>query len=127
MTRFAHFVVAGGIAALLNFGSRILLSLTMPYAASIVVAYCIGMLTAFVLNRAFVFKESSSSLQRQATRFTLINLLAVVQTLLISILLARQVFPVIGMEFHAETVAHAIGVAVPVFTSYLGHKHFSFK
>jgi len=24
-------------------------------------------------------------------------------------------------------IAHAVGVAVPVFTSYLGHKHWSFK
>jgi putative flippase GtrA len=36
-------------------------------------------------------------------------------------------FPAMGMRFHPETLAHAIGVAVPVFTSYFGHKALTFK
>jgi len=57
---------------------------------------------------------------------TLVNLAAVAQVWVVSVGLARLVFPVAGFVWHAETVAHVIGVAVPVFTSYLGHKHFSF-
>ena len=36
------------------------------------------------------------------------------------------IFPAVGFTWHGETVAHVIGVLVPVVTSYLGHKHFSF-
>ena len=51
---------------------------------------------------------------------------AVAQVWIVSVGLTRFIFPAIGLAWHAETVAHVIGVAVPVFTSYLGHKHFSF-
>lgn len=125
--QFLRFLVAGGVAAAANFGSRILLSLVMPYTTAIVVAYCIGMVTAFLLNRRFVFEASSNPLHRQAGWFIAINLLAVLQTLAVSLLLARWLFPAIGMTFHPETLAHAAGVAVPVFTSYLGHKAFTFR
>lgn len=125
--QFLLFLVAGGIAAVANFLSRIGLGFVLPYAVSIVVAYCIGMLTAFLLNRAFVFKATSRPVYTQASWFVAVNLLALLQTLLISLLLARWLFPAIGMGFHPETVAHAVGVVVPVFTSYLGHKHLSFR
>ncbi|MDR7135216.1 putative flippase GtrA [Lysobacter niastensis] len=126
-TRFIRFLAAGGVAAVFNFGSRIALSQVMPYVPAIAGAYCIGMTTAFMLNRLFVFDDSGGSMGHQATWFVLVNLAAVVQTIAMSVLFARWVFPAVGMSFHPETVAHALGVAVPVFTSYLGHKHISFR
>ncbi|QSQ42582.1 GtrA family protein [Xanthomonas translucens pv. undulosa] len=125
--KFIKFLLAGGTAAAANFGSRILLGQVMPYTSSIVVAYLIGMLTAFVLNRMFVFEAASTGLRHQAIWFTLINIAAVLQTLACSLILARWMFPAMGMRFHPETLAHAIGVAVPVFTSYFGHKALTFK
>ncbi|KWV13804.1 GtrA family protein [Xanthomonas translucens] len=125
--KFIKFLLAGGTAAATNFGSRILLGQVMPYTWSIVVAYLIGMLTAFVLNRMFVFEAASTGLRHQAIWFTLINVAAVLQTLACSLILARWMFPAMGMRFHPETLAHAIGVAVPVFTSYFGHKALTFK
>lgn len=124
--QFLKFLVAGGVAAVVNFGSRIMLSHWMHYIPAIVIAYLIGMVTAFVLNRLFVFDGAVNSLRNQVGWFTLINLVAVIQTLVISLVLADYVFPVMGVVTHAETIAHGIGVMVPVLTSYLGHKHFSF-
>ncbi|UNU10547.1 GtrA family protein [Xanthomonas translucens] len=125
--KFIKFLLAGGTAAAANFGSRILLGHVMPYTGSIVAAYLIGMLTAFVLNRMFVFEAASTGLKHQAIWFTLINIAAVLQTLVCSLAFARWIFPAMGMRFHPETLAHAIGVAVPVFTSYFGHKALTFK
>lgn len=125
--RFVKFVAVGGVAAITNFGSRILLGLWLGYVTSIIVAYCIGMVTAFFLNKIFVFDESTNALHQQAMWFTLVNLAAVLQTVLVSVLFARYVFPATDMRWHAETVAHAIGVAIPVFTSYIGHKRLSFR
>lgn len=122
-----RFILAGGTAAAANFGSRIVLSLWLPYPAAIIAAYLVGMLTAFLLNRAFVFTRAENSLGSQVSWFVAINLAAVAQTLLISLLLARMLFPATGMDFHPETLAHAIGVAVPVITSYLGHRRFTFR
>lgn len=128
MTRqFLKFLVAGGVAAVANFGSRIALSHWMPYIPAIVLAYLIGMVTAFVLNRLFVFEGAANSLRSQAGWFTLVNLAAVAQTLAISLLLADHLLPVMGFRAHVETIAHGVGVLVPVATSYLGHKHLSFR
>lgn len=125
--QFLYFVLTGGIAAAVNFGSRIVLNHWMSYATAITVAYLIGMLTAFVLNRLFVFKETTNPLHHQAFWFTVVNLAAVLQTLLVSLSLARLLFPAIHFQWHPDTVAHAFGVAFPVLTSYVGHKHLSFR
>ncbi|WP_369039635.1 GtrA family protein [Stenotrophomonas maltophilia] len=125
--QFIMFLLVGGLAAAVNFGSRIALGTVLNYVPSIVVAYCLGMATAFVLNRAFVFKSASNALHHQAAWFVAINGLAVIQTVLVSLVLARWALPGLGVEQHAETIAHAVGVAVPVVTSYFGHKYFSFS
>ena len=98
----------------------------MPYEVAIVVAYLCGMTVAYLLNKRFVFDASGRSMTSEYVRFALVNLLAVAQVWVVSVGLARLVFPAIGFMGHAETVAHVIGVIVPVFTSYLGHRHFSF-
>jgi len=125
--QFIAFVVTGGIAALLNFGSRILLGYFVPYVPSIIIAYIVGMVTAFVLNRWLVFKEADGSIHHQVAWFIAINVLAVLQTLLVSVALADWLLPLLHIEWHRETLAHAVGVATPVVTSYLGHKHFTFR
>lgn len=124
--RFALFVISGGIAAGVNFGSRIMLSQWMAFLPAIVVAYGLGMATAFVLNRVIVFDAGEGRLGRQIAWFLAVNAAAVLQTVAVSFLLARVVLPALGVGLHVETIAHAVGVAVPVVTSYFGHKHFSF-
>ncbi len=124
--RFALFLFAGGTAALVNILSRIAFNWLMPYEVAIVVAYLCGMTTAYLLNKRFVFASSGRGVASEYTRFALVNLAAVAQVWIVSVGLARLVFPAISFIWHAETVAHVIGVTIPVFTSYLGHKHFSF-
>jgi putative flippase GtrA len=120
------FLIAGGTAACVNFGSRILLSEALSFVPAVMLAYVMGMITAFLLNRAFVFTGAANPVAQQARRFVLVNAAAILQTLAISLLLARIVLPALGIVAHAETIAHGFGVVVPVFTSYFLHKHYSF-
>lgn len=124
---FLLFLLTGGFAAAVNWGSRIVYNKWMPYSAAIVVAYITGMITAFILAKLFVFTKSTQSTGRSVFFFTLVNLVAVLQTWVVSVSLAYYVFPRMGFTWHARDVAHAVGVAVPVFTSYVGHKRWSFK
>jgi putative flippase GtrA len=126
-THFLMFLLTGGFAAAVNWGSRMMYNIWMPYSAAIVVAYLTGMMTAFVLAKLFVFTKSTQSTARSVFFFTLVNLVAVLQTWGVSIALAYYVFPWAGMDWHARDIAHLIGVVVPVFTSYIGHKKWSFK
>ena len=125
--QFLVFLLTGGIAAAVNFGSRILYNQWMGFSPAIVLAYITGMVTAFVLARLFVFRDSQRALHHSALYFVLVNGVAVLQTWAISLLLADWLLPALGVRQYVHEVAHAVGVAVPVFTSYLGHKHLSFK
>ena len=122
-----RFLAAGGIAAVVNFGSRIALSSFIPYAAAIVIAFCFGMTCAFLLNKRFVFESSSNSLGRQMLWFVAINLFALAQTLIVSLVLADWLLPLLGITWHAQELAHAAGIAVPIVTSYLAHKRLTFR
>ncbi|HVY19439.1 MAG TPA: GtrA family protein [Bauldia sp.] len=126
MKQFAGFVIVGGVAAVANVGARILLSEVMRFEAAVVVAYCIGVMVAFVLNRRFVFPESSSPHGKALGRFIGVNVIALAQVYAVSVLLARLVFPAIGFGFYPETIAHILGVASPVLTSFLLHKNYTF-
>lgn len=125
--QFIAFVLTGGLAAAVNFGSRILYNQWMSFSAAIVLAYISGMITAFVLARLFVFRDSQRALHHSALWFVLVNLVAVLQTWAISLALAYWLLPAMGIQRFVPEIAHAVGVIVPVFTSYLGHKHLSFK
>jgi putative flippase GtrA len=125
-TQFVKFLAVGVVAALVNILSRIALNYVMSYEVAIIVAYVCGMTTAYVLNKLFVFSPSGRAVHDEYIRFTIVNLFAVAQVWIVSVGLAFYVFPSIGFDWHAETVAHIIGVMVPAVTSYFGHRHFSF-
>ena len=123
---FLRFLAVGGFAAAINFGSRIALSRWLPYSAAIVTAYLLGLITAFVLNRLFVFTGATNRLHQQMVWFVAVNVVALLQTLLVSLLFQKVVLPWLGIYWHADEIAHAWGIVTPIFTSYLGHKHLSF-
>jgi len=125
--QFTRFVLTGGIAAAANFGSRILFNRWMDFSSAVILAYLVGMIVAFLLAKAFVFHESTQSTNKSIFFFTVINLFAVLQTWLISMGLAVYILPAMGINIFVHEIAHAAGIVAPVFTSYLGHKHFSFR
>ena len=62
-------------------------------------------------------RESRKGLDEEAAVATfIVNLLALLQTLVVSLVLARWALPAIGVREHVEAIAHLVGVAVPVFT-----------
>jgi putative flippase GtrA len=124
---FFRFVLAGGIAAAVNIVARLLLSAVVRFDVAVALAYLVGMATAFILNRQFVFDRSDRRVHSEVMRFVLVNLAALVQVWIVSVGLAEWLFPKVGLTWHAELIAHVIGVLSPVAASYLGHKHFTFR
>lgn len=125
--QFLLFLMSSGTAAVVNFSSRIVYSHWLHFSAAVVLAFITGMVTAFLLARTFVFKNSTQAAHRSAMFFVLVNLVALLQTWAISVALALYVFPSLGFRFFPNEIAHAIGIAAPVFTSYLGHRRWSFR
>ena len=125
--QFFSFLVTGGIAALANFGSRFAFNRYFSFELSVVFAYLVGMVSAFVLAKYFVFEKSQHSTRKEFFYFTLVNVAAIIQTYVISVGCAKYLFPKLQMIFYPEAIAHALGIAFPVFTSFIGHKKLSFK
>jgi putative flippase GtrA len=125
--RFGLFLIAGTIAAAANYGSRFGFSVWFSYPVAIMLAYGVGMIVAFLLMRRYVFDGLGKAVGPQLLRFAAVNALAVLQTLIVSLLLARWLLPWLGLTTHAEAIAHAVGVAVPVVTSYVGHRVATFR
>lgn len=125
--QYGIFLAVSGFAALVNLLARIAIGMALAYEIAVVLAYLIGMTVAFVLTRSFVFAARDGDAKVQYTRFAVVNALALAQVWVVSVGLLYVVFPAIGFTWHAETVAHAIGLAVPAVTSFIGHKYYSFR
>ena len=125
--QFVLFLLTGGTAAALNFASRIFYNRWVDFSTAVILAYLTGMVTAFILAKLFVFKQTHQSLGASALIFSLINVLAIAQTWAISMGLAYYVLPWMNVTRFPHEIAHAVGIAVPVFTSYIGHKYWSFR
>ena len=124
--------MAGGLAALVNFGSRFFYNLFVDFSTAVVLAFFTGLTTGYVLNKLYVFTNSRNTIAQEMGWFVFINLLALLQTWGLSVYLAHllpEFLPVqnqSGIEL-ARALAHGAGVLFPVFTSYLGHKYLTFR
>lgn len=125
--QFTIFLATGGAAAVVNFSSRIVYNLWVSFSTAVLLAYVTGMITAFVLAKLFVFTESQQALHRSAFFFVLVNLFAMAQTWIISMGMAYYLLPAMAITHYSREIANAVGIVFPVFTSYLGHKYYSFR
>jgi len=124
---FARFLVTGGIAALVNMGSRYLLNFFIRFEIAVIVAYLFGMGAAYVLARTYVFEASGRSVASEFHRFVAVNFFALILVWSISVAMARTVLPSIGFTWHADDLAHFIGVMAPAAASYFGHRFYTFS
>jgi len=126
LARLLRFLAAGGAAALLNFASRIAFSLFMPFAWAVGAAFCVGLGTAFVLSRRYVFGPTTRGVAREMAWFLAVNLVALAQTWLLSIWLAGVLAPHMDVAV-GEALAHFAGIMLPVVSSYFGHMYLTFR
>jgi putative flippase GtrA len=126
-SQFLRFAVCGGVAAAINIMACIVLSYVLDYSAAIVLAYLVGMATAYLMMRVFVFEPSGRAAQAEAVRFVLINLVALLQVWIVTLVLAYWILPALHDTWHVEATAHVVGVLSPIVTSYVGHKYFTFQ
>ncbi len=123
---FSLFILSGLIAASINITSRVILTIFLSFELSVFIAYFLGMLTAFLLARKYVFKTTKKSYKRSFAAFSLVNLIAVFQTWIVSVLIKFWLVNFISSVSIVELISHSFGVGIPVFTSYFGHKYITF-
>jgi putative flippase GtrA len=124
--QFIRFFCLALLAAVINFVARILLDPFVGYQYAIVVAYIIGTIAAFFLYQRKVFGHSNKPWWQESGLFVFVTLAAIAQTLIVSVLLAHHIFPAMHWTWHSKEIAHIIGMGVPMFSSFLGHKYLTF-
>lgn len=125
-----RFLVAGGLAAAINWVARILLSLAMPFEAALLLAYGIGMAAGFWLYRRFVFDGASAgSLRGQLAVFLAVNMAGAGVVLAVSAGLVAGLAPLLPQVPLAlvESFGHGVGIAVGAGANYLGHRLLTFS
>lgn len=127
MRQFVRFLLCGGLAAGLNWASRFLFSIWLPFEYAVMAAFFVGLISGYLLMRLYVFETKQEAGLLQISKYVAVNMLALVQTLIISVVLLRWVLPALGVFNQADAIAHLIGVLTPVVTSYFGHKFITFR
>ena len=127
LRRIGRFLLAGGFAALVNWGTRFPLGEIMSFGASVIVAYGIAMVVGFFLYRAFVFEARDGAAGGQLWRFVVVNLIGAAEVYVIAVALAHWLAPAIGWTLWVEPVSHAIAIGIGAATSYLGHRLLTFR
>ena len=123
---FLIFLCIGGFAAAVNFIARLIYNQWIDFSAAVILGYLTGMVVAFVLMRTFVFPQSSQPVRKSIIFFVMVNSVGILQTFAVSMGL-YYLLPLLGVNRWVSEIAHGIGIAVPAFSSYMGHKRFSFK
>lgn len=125
--RFARFVLAAGASVPVNICARIILSRSLDYGVAVLVAHGIGMVTAYILTRIFVFDRSGRTIHGELGRFASVNVLSAAMTWALSVSLVDYVFPATDFHTQPELIAHVIGLGFASVASFIGHSHFSFR
>jgi putative flippase GtrA len=124
--QFLLFLAVGGTAAGLHWLARLLLSFWLPFSWAVVLAYAVGMLVAFLLNRMYVFPQSARPLELQCRDFVLINV-AMFPMVWAAAVLINHLLKQLGVERHSEELAHAVAISLPVVATFLLYKFLAFK
>ncbi len=123
----AKFIIAGSLAAGLNWLVRFPLNIVFSYELSVILAMAIGMTLGFILYQGWVFPGSERPLWRKIIDFILVNLLGVVITTAGAILGRKLLLNMgVGPEWAAAT-GHALGIAAGAVGNYIGHQRITFR
>jgi len=126
MPQAVRFIIAGGVAALVNWLVRFPLSYIVPFAGAVAAANVIGMVFGFLSYRLFVFPDSTRLVTHQVRDFIVVNLVSMVVVVLVSVLFADYLLPMMGWRWQVEAISHAIGIAAGAVSNFFGHRQFSF-
>ncbi len=122
----ARFLIAGTLAALVNWIARFPLELAMPFAAAVLAAMVIGMIVGFLIYDRWVFPGSTRPLMGKIRDFVGVNL-ATQGVMFVVSLVAREILLMVDVSVMlAGAVAHLLGIACGAIVSFLGHRAITF-
>jgi putative flippase GtrA len=125
--QFGRFLVAGGVALVLHWLSRFVFNLYVGYGWAIVMAYLVGILVAFVLNKIFVFPFSERSVGFELGLFFAVNIAAFPLVWAVAYVLGEWVLRSWLPRDPAFALAHGTAITLPVLVNFVIHKFITFR
>ena len=125
--QFGRFLLVGGIALLCHWLSRFAFNFLVDYGLAIVLAYLVGMIVAFVLNKIYVFPFSANSLNVELSMFFAVNILAFPLVWAVAYGLGEWVLARVIQRQVALGLAHGVAITLPVFVNFALHKLITFR
>lgn len=125
--QFARFLLAGGVALLCHWLSRFAFNAFVSYGWAIVLAYLVGIVVAFVLNKIYVFPYSARSLNFEMSVFFLVNIAAFPFVWIIAYALGEWVLADRMPRELALALSHGFAITLPVFVNFALHKFITFR
>lgn len=128
----ARFLIAGSVAALVNWVARFPLELVMPFAAAVLAAMVIGMLCGFLLYDRWVFPGSTRALASKIRDFVAVNFVSQVVMFIVTIGV-RELLLFAGWAATPLAItlsgagAHLLGIASGAIVSFFGHRAITFR
>jgi putative flippase GtrA len=125
--QFARFLAVGGVALVCHWLSRFAFNWLVSYGWAIVLAYLLGMMVAFVLNKIYVFPYSERSINFEIFFFFLVNVAAFPLVWAVAYVLGERILPNLIPREPSLAVAHGFAITLPVFVNYALHKLVTFR
>lgn len=125
--QFLKFLLVGGSAAGVNWVARLIIDIWTTFSTSVIIAYIFGMITAFILNKTYVFPDSNRDLSKQARDFIITNLVAFPIVWILSILFKNILKNYLGLSHYTAEIAHFLALSAPIIISFLIYKFIAFK
>lgn len=122
----ARFLIAGGLAALVNWLVRFPLELVMPFALAVLAALAVGMTCGFLLYDRWVFPGSARPLAAKVRDFVAVNIATQAVMLVVTIGLREAALLAGVSSLYAGAGAHMLGIGAGAIVSYLGHRAVTF-
>lgn len=125
---FARFILTGIIATVGNLAAVWALRRAMPYEAALACGIATGFAISFALTRLFAFRPARhDAAARTLARFLMVYAAGVAVNMVVAVLTGRAILPLWLSRPAAEMAGAFLGAGTMTFTSYFGHRFFTYR
>lgn len=128
--QYIKFILFAGIAAIFNLGSRYIISnkLHLNLIISVVIAYLLGMVINFLLNKNYNFPKSGRKYSDEFITFLIIAAIGLLLTSILTITLFKLSGDLFEINIRSrENLSHLFAVAIVSIYSFIFHKTLTFN
>jgi putative flippase GtrA len=125
---FVRFAFSGAIAACSNFLAVWVARRAVSYEASLVIGVATGLIISFILSKWYAFGVTSlGSVKSQVIRFPVVYCVGSVIYWGVAVVVSSKLKGNLLDSRTGETLGVLVGAAAMMFTTYLGHRYFTYR